>query len=440
MEHSPRWDLLVVGGTVVTMDAGAEPIEGGAVAVHDGRIAAIGTADELLESAPTCEVLNAADCLVTPGLVNTHSHLAMTLMRGLADDLPLKVWLEDHIWPFERRQMDRETIALGTRLAAAEQLLAGVTTTADMYFFADTVCEALIEAGQRGVVAESLIDAATPRCATPAEMMAKQRDLCQQWREHPLITPSVAPHAPYSVCDENLVAEADIAREFGVPLQIHLAETLWEVDTVRARTGVSPVAHLARLGVFDAHTVAAHCVHVDAEDIALLAEHGVHVTHNPVSNLKLASGIAPVPAMLEAGVSVSLGTDGAASNNTLDLLRDLQLAALIHKTASGDPTALPARVALEMVTVNGARALGLDGRVGCLRVGAEADLVCWDLRGPHALPMYDPTSHLVFAARAADVRHVTVRGRVVVRQHELQTLDLDQIRNRVSERVRAIRG
>jgi 5-methylthioadenosine/S-adenosylhomocysteine deaminase len=440
MDHAPSWDLLILGGTVLTLDGTATPITDGAVAVQGRHIAAVGTADELLDSAPTCEVLNAAHCLVTPGLVNTHSHLAMVLLRGLADDLPLMEWLQEHIWPAERRQMDRDTVALGSRLAAAEQLLAGVTTTADMYFFADTVCESLVEAGQRGVVAESLIDAATPRCATPQEMMAKQRQLCEQWKNHPLITPSVAPHAPYSVCDANLVAEAELAREFDVPLQIHLSETRWEIDTIRQRTGLSPVAHLARLGVFDAHTVAAHCVHVDDHDIALLRDHRVHVAHNPVSNLKLASGIAPVPALLEAGITVGIGTDGAASNNTLDLLRDLQIAALIHKNAAGDPTALPAHAAVEMATSSGARTLGLDDRIGRLRVGAEADIVCWDTTGPHMTPLYDPASHLAFACRGSDARHVMVAGRTVVRDRQLLTMDLERLRAQVLERARAFAG
>jgi 5-methylthioadenosine/S-adenosylhomocysteine deaminase len=439
MDHSPTWDLLILGGTVLPMD-GSDPIPNGAVAVQGRHIAAIGTADDLLDSAPTCELLNASNCLVTPGLVNTHSHLAMVLMRGLADDLPLMEWLQEHIWPAESEQMNRETVALGTRLAAAEQLLAGVTTTADMYFFGDTVCQALVEAGQRGVIAESLIDAATPACATPSEMMAKQRQLCEQWRHHPLITPSIAAHAPYSVGDANLVAESELAREYEVPLQIHLSETRWEVDSIRERTGVSPVAHLANLGFFQAHTVAAHCVHVDEADIALLRDHGVHVAHNPVSNLKLASGIAPIPAMLEAGVSVSIGTDGAASNNTLDLLRDLQIAALIHKTASGDPTVLPARTAVEMATAGGARALGLEDRIGILRVGAEADVVCWDTSAPHMTPLYDPASHLAFACRGSDARHVVVAGRTVVRDRDLLTMDLERLRAQVQERAAAISG
>ncbi len=440
MNSNQSWDLLILGRTVLTMEDDASPIDRGAVAVADGRIVEVGSASSLLEKAPTCEVLDAGNCLVMPGLVNTHSHLAMSLLRGLADDLPLKTWLEDHIWPAEGRHMDRATVAVGTRLAAAEQLLGGITTTTDMYFFADAVCEVLAEAGMRGVIAESLIDAATPRCSTPEEMAAKQRELCEAWRNHPLITPSIAAHAPYTVCAANLVKEAELADEFGVPLQIHVSETRWEVETSIENKGASPVAYLEDLGFLSEQVVAAHCVHLDQRDIDILAENGVGVSHNPVSNLKLASGIAPIPAMLEAGVRLGLGTDGAASNNTLDLLRDLQIAAMLHKSISGDPTTLPAKTVLSAATTGGAQILGLGGRVGVLKPGMEADIACFSLDHAHATPFYDPWSHMVFAARASDARHVVVRGKVVVRDRRLLTMDLDEVRTKATEAAKRISG
>jgi 5-methylthioadenosine/S-adenosylhomocysteine deaminase len=432
MSEAANWDMLVVGGTVLTMEPDSEPIKNGAVAVADGRIAAVGPAEELLELSPSGDVLNAGNSIILPGLVNTHSHLAMTLLRGIADDIPLKEWLEQHIWPVESKYMDRETVRLGTELATAEQLLAGVTTTADMYFFGDEVSSVLAEAGMRGVVAESLIDIPTPRCATPEEMLEKQRELLEAYSEHPLITPSVAAHSPYSVSAANLVKEAELAEEYEVSMQIHLAETTWEVEKLLGEKGVSPVAYLADLGVLSERTVAAHCVHVSSEDIELLAEFEAGVSHNPVSNLKLASGVSPVPAMVAGGVKVGLGTDGAASNNTLDLLRDMQLAALLHKGITGDPTVLPARTMLELVTINGARVLGLEN-IGTLAEGREADLMCVAVDGPHTAPMYDPFSHLVFAARSSDVRHVMIRGQVVVRNHELQTMDHERIEAQARE-------
>ena len=434
------WDLLVYGGTVLTMEPDCRPITNGAVAIADGRIVAVGPAEALLDQAPTGEVLDATDCLVLPGFVNTHSHLPMTLLRGLADDLPLKEWLENHIWPAEREHMNRETIRTGTLLAAAEQLLAGVTTTTDMYFFDDEVGTVLAEVGMRAVVAESLLDFATPRCSGPDEMLQRQREIIEMFRDHPLITPAVAPHSPYTVSAANLAREAELADEYDVPLHIHLSETRWEVEKLLEEKGVSPVAYLADLGVLSERTVAAHCVHVSPEDIGILAEFEVGVSHNPVSNLKLASGVAPVPSMLEAGVTVGLGTDGTASNNTLDLLRDMQVATLLHKGTGGQPTVLPAREAVKMATVGGARVLGLDHRIGRLAEGMEADLVCLDTTGLHATPLFDPFSHLAYAARSSDVRHVLVRGRVLVNNRTLQTIDTEELRARAAEIAEKIAG
>jgi len=276
----PNWDLLIVGGTILTMEPDTDPITDGAIAVADGRIAAVGLAENLLEHAPTGEVVNAAGCIVMPGMVNTHAHLAMTLLRGLADDLHLMDWLENHIWPAEKNHMNRETTRLGTELAVAEQLLAGVTTTTDMYFFGDQVAAILAKAGMRGVIAESLIDSATPRCATPEDMMVKQRELAEEYRDHPLITPSIAAHSPYSVCAANLVKEAELAEEYGLTMQIHLSETRWEVEKLLEEKGRTPVAYLAELGVLSERTVAAHCGHVSPEDIHLLVEFEVGVAHD----------------------------------------------------------------------------------------------------------------------------------------------------------------
>ncbi len=433
MNQRAAWDLVVVGATVLTFEPGAEPIVNGAVAIADGHIVAVAPAEQLLDLAPSGALLAATDCIVMPGLVNTHGHLAMTLLRGMADDLPLSTWLEQHIWPAEREHMTRESIRLGTELAAAEQLLGGVTTATDMYFFGDDVAAVLAGAGMRAVVAESLIDFPTPRCATPDEMMEKQRELAAAFSGHPLITPSIAAHAPYTVSAANLVREAELAEELGLSLQVHLSETRWEVEKLLAEKGMSPVAYLADLGVLSERMIAAHCVHVSREDIDLLAEFEVGVAHNPVSNLKLASGVAPVPAMLTRGVKVGLGTDGAASNNTLDMLRDLQLAALLHKGVSSDPTVLPARAALEMATIGGARVLGLDDRIGTISEGKEADLICISVDRAHASPLYDPFSHLVYAARASDVRHVLVRGKLVVGDGKLRTIDLERVRAEAAE-------
>ena len=432
------WQKLVLGGTVLTMEEGAEPIAEGAVAIADGKIAAVGPAEELLDEAPTGEMVDASGCLVLPGLVNTHSHLGMTLLRGFADDLELMDWLENHIWPVEGRAMDAETVRLGTELAVAEQLRAGVTTTTDMYFFGRQVGEVLAEAGMRGLITEPVIDFPTPSCSSVDEMLDGIRELAESFRSHPLVVPSAAAHAPYSVSAANLVRVAELADELGLPLQIHISETRTEVERILEDKGVSPVAYLADLGVLGERTVAAHCVHLAQEDIDTLGEFEVGISHNPVSNLKLASGVAPVPQMLAAGLDVGLGTDGAASNNTLDLLRDMQLTTLLHKGVSGDATCLPARAMVEMATCGGARVLGLDHRIGRLVPGFEADLICIANDGPHAIPVYDPFSHLVYAARSSDVRHVLVRGRAVIRNGSPQTLDMERIAARAREQARRI--
>jgi len=432
----PQVDLLVRGGTVLTME-GTPPIRDGAVAVHQGRIVAVGGATEI--SANASQVLDAQGGLILPGFVNTHTHLAMVLLRGLADDLPLKVWLEEHIWPAEKAVMDRETVRLGTLWAAVESLKAGVTCVCDMYFHAPTVAETLVQAGLRGVVPESIIDFPTPSCPSPEVAFERQRELCERFRQHPLITPAVAAHAPYSVNAGNLAKAADLAEEFDVPLLIHVAETRWEMETFRKEKGTTPVRYLADLGVLSSRTVAAHCVHVTEEDIELLAELAVGVASNPVSNLKLGSGVAPLPQMLERGVKVGFGTDGAASNNTLDLLRDVQLAALLYKGLTQDPTCMPAPVVARLLTRGGAEVLGLGAEIGTLAVGKRADIVCLDCREPHTVPLYDPESHLVYAARSSDVRHVVVDGRVVVEERRVLTVDEAALRQEVQQLAQRIR-
>jgi 5-methylthioadenosine/S-adenosylhomocysteine deaminase len=426
-------DLIITGGTVLTMTLGSEPLPDGAVAVRSGGIVAVGSATEILARFRPATVLDAEGGIILPGFVNTHTHLAMTLLRGLADDLPLIEWLEKHIWPTERVLMNEETVVLGTRLAAAESLQAGVTCVCDMYFFAERVIETVTAAGLRAVVPEAMIDFATPSCPTPEDALVKQRELLERYRSHPLVVPAVAPHSPYSVSASNLAKEAELAEEFGAPLIIHLAETRWEAEKIKADKGVSPVAYLADLGILSDRTVAAHCVHVSEDDLGLLAEFDVGVATNPVSNLKLASGVAPVPQMLALGIKIGFGTDGAASNNTLDLLRDAQLASLLYKGISGDPTQMQARTVVEMLTIGGARVLGLADRVGTLEPGKRADVVCFALDHPRAVPVYDPYSHMAYAARASDVRHVVVDGRIVVQNRTLVGIDMEELLSEVRQ-------
>lgn len=426
-------ELLVCGGTVLSMVPGEPPLEEGLVAVAAGQVLAVGPAEQLRSRFRGVEELDAGGGLILPGFVNTHTHLAMVLLRGLADDLRLKTWLEDHIWPAERAVMDASAVGLGTRWAVVESLLAGVTCVCDMYFHAEVIAEALVDIGIRGVVPESTIDFPTPSCPNPEDSLLRGRDLLERYRDHPLVVPAVAPHAPYTVSAPNLVRAAELAEEFGAPLLIHLAETRWEVETIAREKGISPVAYLADLGVLSERTVAAHCVHVSEADLGILAELEVGVATNPVSNLKLASGVAPIPHMLSHGLKIGFGTDGAASNNTLDLLRDAQLAGLLYKGVSGDPTCLPARTLIELLTIRGAEVLGLGRLVGSIEPGKRADIICLAVDQPHAVPMFDPFSHLAYAARSSDVRHVLVNGRLLVRDRQVLTADVGELRSRVRE-------
>lgn len=420
-------ELIITGGTVLSMQPDCAPLPNGAVAVRGSEIVAVASAGELFEQAPTATVLDTNGGLILPGFVNTHTHLAMTLFRGLADDLLLRDWLENHMWPAEKKLIDRHTVVTGTRLGVAESLLAGVTCVCDMYFFAEQVAEAIAAMGARAVVPESIIDFPTPSYRTPEDAIAGLREMVQRFANHPLIVPAIAPHAPYSVSPTNLAKSADLAEEYSIPFITHLSETRWEVEKITQDKGMSPIAYLADLGVLSERTVAAHCVHVSEDDLDLLGELGVGVASNPVSNLKLGSGVAPIPQMLARGLKVGFGTDGAASNNTLDLLRDGQIAALLYKGISGDPTVMPARQLVEALTIGGAKVLGLDKLIGTLEPGKRADVICLSTDSAHATPLFDPFSHVAYAARASDVLHVVVDGHIQVQDRQLVHHDLAQV-------------
>jgi 5-methylthioadenosine/S-adenosylhomocysteine deaminase len=426
-------DLLVLGGVVVTMDARRTVLPAGALAIRGSEIVAVGPRQEITRAYVAPSVIDAGGDLVIPGLIDGHTHVAMTLFRGLADDLPLHTWLERHVWPAERRFIHPDTVAWGSRLGIAELLRAGVTTLCDMYFYEDDVAAIADELGVRGVLGQAFFDFTSPQGLDLAQNLAYAEEFVARWRGHARIVPALAPHAPYTVSPDLYRRLHALAERLDPPLLTHLAETQDEDREVRTRHGRSPVRHLANLGLLDARLVAAHCVWVDAEEIDLLAAGHTGVVHNPRSNLKLASGIAPVPDMLRAGVVVGLGTDGAASNNELDLLAEIQLAALLHKGVRLDPLAVPAIAALEMATIGGARALGLDHLIGSLEPGKRADVVIVELDEDNLVPLYDPVSHLAYAVEAADVRTVLVEGRVVVRDRALVTADDAEIRRRVRE-------
>ena len=421
-------DLIVSGGTVVTMDAGRRVIEDGAVAVRGGRIIAVGTRAEVEGRFQAREVVDASGRVLMPGLVNGHTHIPMSLFRGVADDLDLNEWLTKYIFPAEAKNVTEEFVRAGTRLGLAEMIRGGTTTYCDMYYFEDAVAEETARAGVRAVLGETVIDFPVADNKTWAEAMAYSARFLAKWKGHKLITPAVAPHAPYTVSEAHLGEVNELSRRTNSTVVIHVAETRKEVEDVTRDHGASPVNYLARIKFLTPRVIVAHGVHVTPDEIALLKGAGVGVVHNPQSNMKLASGVAPVPAYLRAGVALGLGADGPASNNDLSMWEEMDTAAKLHKLTSNDPKVVSALEALEMATVGGARALHLEREIGSLEEGKRADLIVVDFDALHQTPYYNVYSHLVYATKASDVRTVVIEGRVVMRDRRLLTLDEDAIK------------
>jgi 5-methylthioadenosine/S-adenosylhomocysteine deaminase len=425
------FDLLIHNGTILTCNPAFDIIAGGWVGVRGATIAAIGQAAHRPLPAAR-EAIDARSGIVMPGLVNTHTHLPMTLFRGLADDLPLEAWLNEHIFPAERAAITPESVRWSTLLACAEMALSGTTTCCDGYFHEDAAAEAVLEFGLRAVLGQGVIDFPAPGVPDPALNIRAAREFASAWLGRTgTVTPSVFCHSPTTCSAQTLVAAKRLCTELGLLFQVHAAETRRERDQTLSAHGLSPVGWLDRIGVLDPRTLLVHCVWVDAADIALIAEKGANVSHNPESNLKLGSGIAPVTAMLAAGVTVGLGTDGCASNNDLDLFATMDLAAKLHKVDRMDPTVISAECAIRMATIEGARALGLEREIGSLEPGKQADLIVIDTRQPHLTPMHHPASAVVYAAGGADVETVLVAGRALVRNRRLLTVDLEEAMARV---------
>lgn len=421
-------DLMVTNALVVTMDAGMTVIENGSVVIEKAEIVALGPSAAMRERYSAARSIDAAGKLVMPGLVNTHTHAAMTLFRGLADDLPLDIWLTKHIWPAEARFITAASVRAGANLALAEMIRSGTTTFSDMYFFADELAQAARKAGVRAVVGEAVLDFPTPDSKRPQESFAIIEKLADRWKNDPLITIAVAPHSPYTCSPETLKSSKKLADILGLPLTIHVSETGKEVTDLTAKHGVPPFEYLDRLGFFGGTVIAAHAVYPTAREIILMAERRVGVAHNPGSNMKLASGVAPVPEMLRAGIAVGLGTDGAASNNNLDMFKEMNAAALLQKVSRLDPTAMSARDTVKAATIGGAKALGLEKRIGSLEKGKRADLIIVDLNSPHLVPLYNVYSQLVYATNGADVETVIIDGRIVMQNRKLLTLNEESIK------------
>ena len=433
-------DLLISGDFVLTFNEGKEILEKGAVAITGDRIVAVGETSRLAEEIEAKEELDACGCLLMPGLINLHTHAAMTCFRGLADDLPLQEWLHEHIFPAEATYVSEENVYWATLLAVVEMIKSGTTTFCDGYFFEDGAARAVAASSIRAVLGQGVVDFPAPGIPDPRINLKAAEAFVFRWQgKSPRLMPSIFCHSPYTCSPETLIGAKDICREHEILFQIHLAETRTELEETQQRYGHRPVDHLRSLGLLDAQTICHHAVMVNDEEIELLAHSGVGVSHNPESNMKLASGVAPLPAMLAAGVKVGLGTDGCGSNNNLDIFQEMDTAAKLHKVHQGDPALSSALQVAVMATNGGAAALGMSSCLGSLEPGKKADLIIIDLNQPHLTPMYEPCSHLVYAARGADVRDVIIDGSIVMRERQLLDVDEQEVMAKVREIAEGIR-
>jgi 5-methylthioadenosine/S-adenosylhomocysteine deaminase len=431
------YDLVIHNGTIVTVNAAFEIIPDGLLCIKAGKLQRIeaGSGKQTLPAAK--ETLDAGGGLIMPGLVNTHTHLPMTLLRGLADDLPLDVWLNQHSFTAESTHINPENVRWGTLLACAEMLLSGTTTCCDGYFYENTVAEAVKTSGLRAVLAQGVIDFPAPGVPEPKENIRISQTFAAKWRNpSALITPSVFCHSAYTCSAETLKNAKALCIENGLLFQIHAAETQNECRQIQDEYQTTPIQYLEQLGILDENTLLIHCVWIDDEDIEIIAARKVGISHNPESNAKLAAGIAPAPKLLKAGIPVGLGTDGCASNNNLDLFHEMDMVAKLHKVETFDPTVMDARTVVEMATIEGAKVIGLDKHTGSLEVGKQADLIIIDTRRPHLMPIYHPESHIVYTAKSSDVRDVVVDGCILVKNRNVLSLDVEEI----MARVRTIAG
>jgi len=439
-------DTLLTNGIVITMDDAFTQFARGAVAIKGDVIVAVGDADELAATYSAAETIDCTGRVIMPGLINCHTHMPMTLLRGLGDDLQLDVWLYGYMLPAERKFVSPEFVRLGAQLACAEMIRSGVTCVNDMYYFEDAIAETIAEAGMRALCSQSLMDFPTPDAASSDESLVFTEKFIQKWKGHPLIVPVIAPHAPYTCSAQLMRRCAEIAIKYDVPLHIHIAETKPEEDDSKREHGMPVVNWIKKCGVLEAKVICAHCVWIDEDEMRILRNAGASISHNPAANLKLASGIAPLTKWLEIGVMVGIGTDGPASNNDLDHFEEMRLVALLAKGSTRDPVVVPARVAVHLATMGGARALHLSGLTGSLEPGKRADVIVVDMQTLHNTPFFakfsrDPNTiytQLVYAAKSGDVRDVFVNGKALMRDRQLLTLDEVSIREQANEMGRQV--
>ncbi|HSO79851.1 MAG TPA: amidohydrolase [Chromatiaceae bacterium] len=432
-------DTLILGGTILCLDDGMTRIDDGALAIAGDTLVALGTQAELRGRFTSRNIIDGTKTLIMPGLINSHTHAAMTCFRGIADDMNLMDWLNHYIFPAEARNVNPELAYWGSLLACAEMIKSGTTSFCDMYIFEEETARAAQEAGMRCLLGEVLFDFPSPNYQTPQEGLAYTRGLLERWAGHPLIRIAVEPHALYTCSRPLLVAAKNLADEFEAPLALHLLENAAEKRQLQDQLGQGAVPYLQELGCLNERFIAFHGVYLDDEDLRIFGAQDCKVVYNPQSNMKLASGCAPVSRMLEAGIEVGLGTDGCASNNSLDMFREMNTAAKLEKVIHADPALMPAPTVDAMATRAGARVLGMDQVTGVLKPGLKADLIMIDLQSPHLTPLYHPYSHLVYAANGADVKNVFINGRLVMKDRRLLTLNEEAIMAKVCQIAERIR-
>lgn len=429
-----RYDTIIHNALIVTVNPAFDIIESGILGINDGRIAYLGKETPENPVPEADKKINASGGIVMPGLVNTHTHLPMTLFRGYADDFSLNRWLYEYIFPAEVKHIRPETVHWATLLACCEMLLSGTTTCCDGYFFEDEVALAFVESSMRGVLAQGIIDFPAPGVPDPEKNTEVAIRFIEKWNDKfPLVKPSIFCHSPYSCSPKTLATAKKAAVDTDVLFQIHVAETLKERQDCQNKHGVSPVQYLSKLGILDHHTLLVHAVWIDDKDLEIISLSGSKISHVPESNMKLASGIAPVPKIRKLGITAGIGTDGCASNNTLDLFSTMDICAKLHKVNTLDPTTVDAKTVLEMGTISGARSIGLDHITGSLELGKSADFIIIDINKPHLTPMYSPVSHLVYAVNGGDVTDVIIAGKHVVRNKKIMTLDMDKILKKINK-------
>lgn len=434
-------DIIIEGGTLLTMVEGHAPESNAQVLIKEDRIVHVGKSVKTVKYSENAEIIDAKNGIIMPGLVNAHAHTAMTLFRGFADDLPLKQWLFEKIFPAESTHLNPETVYWGALLGCLEMIASGTTSVVEGYFFQDATVRAFHRAGLRAVISQGVIDSPAPGVINATENIKAGRTFIEKWLDFSeLIVPGLFCHSPITCAERTLRKALEISRSFSLPLQIHLSETSEEVTEIMKKTGQRPAFYLDRLGLLHDRLIAAHAIHLSQDEIELLGRRDVKIAHAPESNMKLSSGLAKIPDMIEKGLTVGLGTDGCASNNDLDLFQEMDAVAKVHKGFSLDPVKMDAETVLKMVTSWGAKILGLDKELGTIEVGKKADIIVIDQESPHLIPLYNPCSSLVYSANGGDVKDVIVNGRILLKNRIFQTLDPDEIMERVTAISREIRS